>query len=166
MIGFKAFRLATGGAVVGAAAALVALALPSGGSGPLGQVAPRTALAASISCNTTLTVTKGSLLTSIPAAGTSKNPDCVLGVGNQGVAVKTLQSDLNACYRSGLQVDGIYGPKTKAAVTNAQKAANSAGHHISVDGIYGPQTRGAINWPFDDDFHPGRTFCQTLGSAR
>lgn len=166
MIGFKAFGLATGGAVVGAAAALVALALPSGGSGPLGQVAPRTALAASISCNTTLTMVKGSSLkVAVPAVG--RSVECMLGRGNQSKAVSALQFALDACYGQHLQTDGIYGPKTQAAVLNAQRAFNkSSPSKISVDGVYGPQTRATINWPFVNDLHPQQVSCQRLGSAQ
>ena len=39
----------------------------------------------------------------------------------------------------GLTVDGIFGPKTEAAVKNFQQ-----GHHLTVDGIVGPHTWQAL----------------------
>ncbi|WP_156384267.1 peptidoglycan-binding domain-containing protein [Marmoricola sp. Leaf446] len=56
--------------------------------------------------------------------------------------VKTLQSALNACYATGLSVDGHYGSRTKAAIEMVQRR-----HGITVDGGYGPQTRNAMRWP-------------------
>ena len=56
--------------------------------------------------------------------------------------VKTLQRALNACYATGLTVDGHYGSRTKAAVMTVQRR-----HGITVDGGYGPQTRNAMRWP-------------------
>jgi Putative peptidoglycan binding domain len=56
-------------------------------------------------------------------------------------SVITLQRTLNYCYRTSLVVDGIYGPKTRAAVMRVQKL-----HRITVDGVYGPQTRSAMFW--------------------
>jgi peptidoglycan hydrolase-like protein with peptidoglycan-binding domain len=56
--------------------------------------------------------------------------------GSTGENVSTIQYLLNA-HGSALTVDGIFGPKTKAAVEAFQ-----ASHHLGVDGIVGNQT-----WP-------------------
>lgn len=53
-----------------------------------------------------------------------------------GDDVRTLQRKLGG----GLDVDGIYGPATAAAVRSYQGA-----HHLSVDGIVGPLTRKALH---------------------
>ena len=52
--------------------------------------------------------------------------------------VKYLQQALNAAFGAGLQVDGIYGNKTKNAVKTLQRAVG-----VKVDGYYGPNTRNA-----------------------
>ncbi len=72
----------------------------------------------------------------------SGTANCVLGVGNQGYAVQTLQQALNACRGAGLTVDGIYGQATKTAVKNAQIAFG-----ITADGVYGPVTRSKPIFP-------------------
>lgn len=53
----------------------------------------------------------------------------------QGDDVRALQVAL----RVGLTLDGIYGPRTEAAVKSYQAA-----HHLGVDGIVGPETRAAL----------------------
>ena len=55
--------------------------------------------------------------------------------GAQGSVVKLLQSDLNQILPVLLTVDGIFGPKTKAAVIQLQED-----NGLRVDGIVGPQT--------------------------
>ncbi|MFI8504863.1 peptidoglycan-binding protein [Streptomyces sp. NPDC085524] len=58
--------------------------------------------------------------------------------GARGENVKDLQRQLN---KNGhrLDVDGIFGPRTKAAVQDLQRT-----HHLPVDGIAGPQTWAAL----------------------
>lgn len=64
-------------------------------------------------------------------------PDSVLKEGDTGDQVKTVQEALNmAGYEAG-PTDGIYGSKTKAAVTQLQSTKDD----LSVDGIYGPNTK-------------------------
>jgi len=64
--------------------------------------------------------------------------------GSQGEAVRGAQSQFQARNLSGdpskgLQVDGIFGPKTDAAVRGFQQAAG-----LAVDGIVGPNTWNAL----------------------
>lgn len=59
--------------------------------------------------------------------------------GNTGNIVKSLQLLLNGHGPYALQVDGIYGPKTTAAVRGYQSAA-----HLGVDGIAGVHTWGSL----------------------
>lgn len=54
----------------------------------------------------------------------------VLKVGSKGVNVKALQLKL------GLKPDGVFGPKTKAAVIAFQKR-----HGLKADGVFGPISR-------------------------
>lgn len=75
----------------------------------------------------------------IPRSG--GNYDCILESGNVSVAVTVLQQSLNACYGTGLVVDGDFGGATYNALLNVQSAEG-----IGVDGIYGPMTRSNIKW--------------------
>jgi peptidoglycan hydrolase-like protein with peptidoglycan-binding domain/DNA invertase Pin-like site-specific DNA recombinase len=58
-------------------------------------------------------------------------------------------------------VDGLYGPRTKAAVTRFQSAAR-----IGVDGIVGPQTRRALTHAQKESLRRGAGFAQPDGSPR
>jgi peptidoglycan hydrolase-like protein with peptidoglycan-binding domain len=58
-------------------------------------------------------------------------------------------------------VDGLYGPRTKAAVTRFQAAAR-----VAVDGIVGPQTRHALTRAKDEPLRRGAGFAQPDGSPR
>lgn len=69
-----------------------------------------------------------------PTTPTSNN----LRLGSRGEKVKQLQRDLTSLgYK--LTADGIFGPKTEAAVKRFQRDKN-----LTVDGIVGPKTRAAI----------------------
>lgn len=59
--------------------------------------------------------------------------------GARGSDVSTLQKMLNAVQNANLQVDGIFGPATKAAVRQFQQ-----NNSLSVDGICGPKTWAAL----------------------
>ncbi len=59
--------------------------------------------------------------------------------GCRGDDVSALQSQLNSLNFNCGNIDGIFGPKTHAAVLALQKSCG-----IAVDGIVGPQTRNAI----------------------
>ena len=64
----------------------------------------------------------------------------VLYRGSAGVLVTQLQRCLNRVQRSGLEVDGIYGPLTTAAVRSFQRRTRT----LAVDGRYGPKTSGRL----------------------
>ncbi|MDE2030809.1 MAG: peptidoglycan-binding protein [Patescibacteria group bacterium] len=61
---------------------------------------------------------------------------------SSSVNVKWLQSTLNDVQNAMLVVDGLYGPKTTAAIVTFQKAHPAAG---AADGIAGPMTIAALN---------------------
>jgi peptidoglycan hydrolase-like protein with peptidoglycan-binding domain len=58
-------------------------------------------------------------------------------------------------------VDGLYGPRTKAAVTRFQSAAG-----VAADGIVGPQTRHALTRAKDEPLRRGAGLAQPDGSPR
>ena len=60
-------------------------------------------------------------------------------------SISSVQSWLNSNYNTGIDVDGIYGPQTKAALVKAlQTELNKQfGAGLEVDGIYGPKTKAA-----------------------
>ncbi len=88
-----------------------------------------------ISCNTDLNVIYGE---EISAAAAYPEPAQTLRKGDRGVGVRWVQTKLNADGAK-LEVDGIFGALTDAAVRQFQK-----NHHLTVDGIVGPITRAAL----------------------
>jgi hypothetical protein len=64
-----------------------------------------------------------------------------VGKGEAGKRVSDLQSRLNAL-GAHLKVDGIFGPKTLAAVRAFQRS-----HGLKVDGLVGPKTTAALRKP-------------------
>jgi peptidoglycan hydrolase-like protein with peptidoglycan-binding domain len=79
----------------------------------------------------------------MPVAGgfQSTDDDCLLSIGDSSDAVDILQNDLDACYKTHLMPDGIFGPLTMAALESVQRSVG-----ITPDGIYGPVTRDHIRW--------------------
>ncbi|WP_026961873.1 peptidoglycan-binding protein [Alicyclobacillus herbarius] len=65
----------------------------------------------------------------------TKGGSPMLERGTQDPAVKLLQEELNLVLGTKLAVDGVYGPKTEAAVKSFQHQ-----YHLTVDGIAGPMT--------------------------
>jgi peptidoglycan hydrolase-like protein with peptidoglycan-binding domain len=61
--------------------------------------------------------------------------DGMLRLGSTGNAVKTLQRNLNTVMKSGLVVDGQFGQLTDAALRSFQSR-----YGLEVDGIYGPRS--------------------------
>lgn len=80
----------------------------------------------------------------------SGNSHCIMRDGNQGAAVKVLQSAIFNCYpdlRPTLgPVDAIYGGMTRDAVRAVQ-----AREGVDADGVYGPDTKNAMEWPGYDN---------------
>jgi hypothetical protein len=64
--------------------------------------------------------------------------------GSQGDAVKTFQRSINIVSRSGLAVDGEFGPTTEAMCKDFQTVCR-----IAVDGICGPQTWATLDVALD-----------------
>lgn len=71
--------------------------------------------------------------------------------GSKGAEVTTLQLALNKTAGYSLNPDGIFGPKTEAAVRDFQKSKG-----LSVDGIVGPKTWSALGYETLDQVTPGR----------
>ena len=66
-------------------------------------------------------------------------PDCpMLRRGSRGATVKSLQELLNRRGET-LALDGIFGPKTEAAVKRFQRSAG-----LTNDGVVGPRTWAAL----------------------
>jgi peptidoglycan hydrolase-like protein with peptidoglycan-binding domain len=102
------------------------------------------------------------------ASNTSSAPGASLlqygaGYGKpQGAAaVREVQRKLRRLGWQPGPVDGLYGPRTKAAVTRLQVAAR-----IGVDGVVGPQTRRAISNAQQEPLRRGAGFAQLDGSPR
>ncbi|MFD7078295.1 peptidoglycan-binding protein [Nocardioides sp. NPDC059952] len=91
-------------------------------------------------------------------SNSANTPLCYLNPGHTGNAVKTLQRALNQCYGRNLDVDGIYGDATKAAVKVAQGR-----HGLKQDGLFGPNTSKAMTWPWNDDIR--YRGCETRAAA-
>ncbi|MCL2048400.1 MAG: peptidoglycan-binding protein [Defluviitaleaceae bacterium] len=66
-------------------------------------------------------------------------PGFLIRVNARGDFVAQIQRCLNAVNNAGLRVDGIFGPRTHAAVISFQRQ-----HGLSVDGIVGPITWGHL----------------------
>ncbi|RYP51571.1 hypothetical protein DL769_010787 [Monosporascus sp. CRB-8-3] len=92
--------------------------------------------------------------------GSGVSTNCIMNQGANGLGVLTLQAALNECYGHGLDRDGRYGPKTKAAVRNVQGRLGLSGG--DVDGIWGPKTGGLMN--FVAWSSRGRT-CMRVGTS-
>jgi len=74
----------------------------------------------------------------------------MISIGSRGTDVTKLQRALTAAGQDPGGADGIFGPKTKTAVVNFQKA-----HGLTVDGIVGPQTSSALAKYYKDGFDVG-----------
>lgn len=74
------------------------------------------------------------------SSGTSASTSTTLRKGSKGEAVKTLQRNLNAVMKSGLNVDGDFGTNTYDAL----KAFQSK-YGLECDGIYGPASRAKMS---------------------
>ncbi|YAL83421.1 peptidoglycan-binding domain-containing protein [Dermacoccaceae bacterium W4C1] len=112
---------------------------------------PGTAEAAGATC-TSGSYTSGSDTVYRPNHGGSRS--CYLNgsvnVSKTGTAA--LQKALNRCYGKHLDVDGIYGKNTKAALASVQKGTR--------DGLYGPATASYLKVPVQYHHGDGKIHCQ------
>ncbi|MBN2362135.1 MAG: SafA/ExsA family spore coat assembly protein, partial [Deltaproteobacteria bacterium] len=81
-------------------------------------------------------------LSAATLAAQFKSAQPMLRYGSRGQAVSNLQSRLKELGFNPGPIDGIFGPKTEAAVRAFQRNQG-----ITVDGIVGPQTWGKLNNP-------------------
>lgn len=81
------------------------------------------------------------------SSGTGISNQTQLSSMVKGTYVKRLQEWLNATYKSGLTVDGIFGANSKKAAIKAwQSQMNSSNKSkLAVDGAFGPLCRAAAN---------------------
>jgi hypothetical protein len=77
----------------------------------------------------------------VPVPAKPVRPMPLLRRGSTGGAVRTLQAALNKTFPGLLAVDGIFGPRTDAAVRSYQRKKG-----LVVDGIVGPRTWKALGY--------------------
>ena len=82
--------------------------------------------------------------------------NCLLGMGNEGKAVRQLQHTMKYCarYKRNITVDGDFGSGTRGALKWVQRK-----ERVTADGVYGPDTRKKMYFMVVDG--PGN--CQRLG---
>jgi len=88
---------------------------------------------------TTTTTTATQPTTPTPAPKPVPAPTTNLKPGDTGPQVKVLQKALASLGYSPGKVDGVYGPSTKQAVVEFQKASG-----LTADGVVGPKTLAAL----------------------
>ena len=123
--------------------------LASSATGGTGATGATGATGSAGSTGTTTTTT-----TSAPSGSS------LLRVGSRGQAVTNLQRQLAGLGFNPGPIDGIFGPKTKAAVVAFQRAAG-----ITVDGIVGPQTRAAMSSFSTGTSSGDKQFLRVLGTG-
>ena len=72
------------------------------------------------------------------------DPDCLLTQGDTGTAVTAVQRALVVCYHEPIEIDGVFGQKTKAAIADVQRQVNAR----YVDGIWGPESFLMVSIPY------------------
>jgi peptidoglycan hydrolase-like protein with peptidoglycan-binding domain/DNA invertase Pin-like site-specific DNA recombinase len=104
------------------------------------------------------------------ASDTSSAPDAASGLLQYGAGygkadgakqVRVVQRTLRRLGWQPGPVDGLYGPRTEAAVTRFQSAAK-----VAADGIVGPRTRQALTRATKEPLRRGAGFAQPDGSPR
>jgi peptidoglycan hydrolase-like protein with peptidoglycan-binding domain len=134
--------------VLGAVLAVVLGAVALTGPASAAPRAQNAALLAASCDSNWWTAVNPTRTTLVPTKNGTGDANCVLGSGNQGPGVRALQNVLRKCYGQSIARDGIFGADTELAVKNAQtweNAVSNAG--LAVDGVYGNKTRIAITWP-------------------
>lgn len=91
-------------------------------------------------CTTTKSFKKNNHSYSLPVDSSGKR-GCTMNQGANGKHVSALQTALKVCYKKGIAVDGVWGPKTTAALKAAQKTMG-----VSADGVFGPNTNAKTKW--------------------
>ena len=90
----------------------------------------------------------------VPLVLVKKGAGQILSVGDQGSSVALLQKQLNKVLRARLQVDGVFGKKTQAAVKKLQAITGERKTGVVVpqtweaalSGLYRVVTRGAVKY--------------------
>ena len=104
------------------------------------------------------------------ASDTSSAPDAAssllqygagYGKADGATQVRVVQRTLRRLGWQPGPVDGLYGPRTEAAVTRFQAAAK-----VAADGIVGPRTRQALTRATKEPLRRGAGFAQPDGSPR
>jgi murein L,D-transpeptidase YcbB/YkuD len=90
---------------------------------------------------------RGLAASGVVSAATWQDLVTTVRQGSTGPAVRAVQDQIN--FRNNkngrtLAVDGVFGPKTKAAVIAFQRAMSTQVRGFAVDGIAGPQTWQAL----------------------
>ncbi|MFN2320046.1 MAG: C40 family peptidase [Dermatophilaceae bacterium] len=140
--------LGRGSAAVAAAGGLI-LSLSTGA-----QAAPAPAVAAASSPATVVPVVAPAVTPALPVP-TIPVISSTLRMGSRGEAVKVVQRIVGA------SADGVFGPKTQAAVKRYQ-----AGKGLVVDGIVGPKTTRAMGLTFGAATSPRTTSTASRSSTR
>jgi lysozyme len=113
---------------------------PGSGATASGGTAPASSASTGTTASSGPSASKG-LISMIGNSNTNEFGDGepILRQGADGANVKRLQQLLNSS-GANLEEDGIFGPKTEAAVKQFQES-----HACAVDGVVGPQTWGALH---------------------
>lgn len=72
------------------------------------------------------------------------------GGGGYDASVAALQTVLNGAFGQRLEVDGKFGPATKAALNTVQNALKVKGLNVNTDGLYTSKTKKAMEQNMDD----------------
>ena len=90
-------------------------------------------------------------LATAPTASAGACVDSMWRINSRGECVKAIQALANLKYNPDVAVDGVFGPKTDAAVRSVQR-----GWGVKVDGIVGRQTWSVLCSPMAwDTTNPG-----------
>ncbi len=79
---------------------------------------------------------------------------CYLTSGDSGAGVRALQKNMNSCYGTRLELDGVFGTATRTALRDVQGRVGAA-----VDGEYGPETLTKMKWARYSDTTGARYDC-------
>src|SRR5690349_25126799 len=92
-------------------------------------------------CTRTATSTNGTSTVTVPASSVGY-AECVMAQGNQSSGVTAMQRALKTCHGKSIATDGIFGPATRTALIQVQRALG-----VNDDGVYGPKTGSKMSWP-------------------